>query len=215
MGIEEQFAALSKSVLEGRHTEAEQVTQSLLQAGAPPDAILERGLLPGMDIVGQRFKAGQMYLPQVLVAARAMKSSMKLLAPLLAAAKTVSKGTILIGTVRGDVHDIGKNLVSIMLQGSGYRVVDIGIDCPSEKFVAGVREHAPDIVALSAMLTTTMVYMKVVIDDLRANGLTLPVIIGGAPISREYAEAIGATEYARTASDAVDVVKKLLATRAA
>jgi 5-methyltetrahydrofolate--homocysteine methyltransferase len=215
MGIEELLAALSKSVIEGHHSDAEQTTQSLLQVNVTPEVILERGLLPGMEIVGQRFKAGQIFLPQVLVAARAMKMSMKLLTPLLAAAKIVSKGTILIGTVKGDVHDIGKNLVSIMLQGSGFRVVDIGIDCPSGKFVAGVREHNPDVIALSAMLTTTMVYMKVVIDDLRLNNVAVPIIVGGAPINRAYAESIGATAYARTASDAVDVVRRLMSQAAA
>ena len=204
------LTALSEAIISGAHLDAEQLTKSLLESGSTPGIILEKGLLPGMDVVGQRFRENQIFLPQVLVSARAMKSSMKLLEPLLAAAKVKAKGTVLIGTVKGDVHDIGKNLVGILLQGAGYRVVDIGVDCSPSKFINATREHKPDIVALSALLTTTMLSMKATIQTLRIEGITLPIIVGGAPLNQKFADSIGASAYARNASEAVDVVKRLL-----
>ncbi len=209
MGID-LLTALSESIVAGTHVDAERLTKKLLEDGIAPETVLEKGLLPGMDVVGQRFRQNQIFLPQVLVAARAMKSSMRLLEPLLAAAKVEAKGTVLIGTVKGDVHDIGKNLVSILLQGAGYRVIDIGIDCSASKFLSAAREHRPDIVALSALLTTTMLSMKTTIETLRNDGITLPIIVGGAPLNQRFADSIGASAYARNASEAVDVVKRLV-----
>jgi 5-methyltetrahydrofolate--homocysteine methyltransferase len=209
MGIE-LLAELSEAIIDGAHANAEQLTKRLLEGGTAPQTILEQGLLPGMEVVGRRFRENQIYLPQVLVSARAMKASMKLLEPFLAAAKVETKGIVLIGTVKGDLHDIGKNLVSILLQGAGFRVIDIGVDCSPSKFSAAIHEHKPDIVALSALLTTTMLSMKTTIETLRGEGITLPIIVGGAPLNQKFADSIGATAYARNASEAVDVVKRVL-----
>lgn len=209
MGIDN-ISSLSQAVIDGKHIDSERLTSELLAAGTAPGEILERGLLPGMDVVGRRFRNNEIFLPNVLVAARAMKTSMKLLEPLLAGTGHQSKGKVLIGTVRGDIHDIGKNLVSVMLQGNGYTVIDLGTDCTAEKFLSGTIEHRPDIVGLSAMLTTTMTYMKPVIEYLRSHDVTLPIIIGGAPISGDYAAEIGADGYARNAMEAVELVNKLL-----
>lgn len=210
MGVEELLSTLSQAVIDGRHLEAEQLTRNLLDLGAPAQTVLEAGLLPGMDVVGLRFKASKIFLPQVLVAARAMKLSMKILEPLLASGNVQAKGTVLIGTVKGDVHDIGKNLVGILLQGAGFRVIDLGTDCSAEKFSSAVRQHKPDIVGLSALLTTTMAYMKTIVEALRSEGTDLPIVVGGAPVNQEFAKSIGATAYARNASEAVDVVRRLL-----
>ncbi len=208
MGIDG-IASLSQAIIDGKHLDSERLTSELLASGLGPGEILEKGLLPGMDVVGRRFKNNEIFLPNVLVAARAMKMSMKLLEPLLAGSGHQPKGKVLVGTVKGDIHDIGKNLVSVMLQGSGYTVVDIGIDCTTDKFLTGVAQHHPDIVGLSAMLTTTMTYMKPVIEHLRANGVTLPIIVGGAPISKEFADEIHADGSARNAMDAVEMVKRI------
>jgi 5-methyltetrahydrofolate--homocysteine methyltransferase len=209
MGIE-LLNALSEAIIGGSHMNAEQLTKRLLDEGTPPERILENGLLPGMDVVGRRFRENQIFLPQVLVSARAMKTSMKILEPLLAAAKAQSKGTVLIGTVKGDVHDIGKNLVSILLQGAGFQVIDIGVDCSPSKFSDAIRKHKPDVIALSALLTTTMLSMKTIIETMRSEGITLPIMVGGAPVNQKFAESIGATAYARNASEAVDIVKRLV-----
>ncbi len=190
---------------------SEKVTRELLDLKVEPSKILNDGLIPGMEHVGVEFRAGRMFLPQVLVAARAMKTSMALLEPLLAAGSYKAKGKILIGTVKGDMHDIGKNLVSIMLRGAGYEVVDIGVGCSADRFREAFLQHRPDIIGLSALLTTTMVSMKGVIDLFAQNGLKVPIIIGGAPISAKFAQEIGAAGYARNATDAVDLVRSLMA----
>ena len=165
-----------------------------------------------MNIVGGKFKKNEMYLPEVLVVARAMKFSMDVLKPHLAAARVKSRGKILLGTVKGDMHDIGKNLVGIMLQGAGFDVVDVGTDISMEKFVETVEREQPDVLGLSALLTTTMVYMKRVIEALEQRQLRgkVKVIVGGAPITQRYADEIKADGYARDASSAVDLVRSLL-----
>lgn len=201
---------LSQCVIDGRHVESEQTVRRLLDEGASPMTILDDGLLPGMAVVGQRFRDGEMFLPQVLVSARAMKTAMAVLEPLLAASNAEPKGTVLIGTVKGDVHDIGKNLVSVMLQGNGYRVVDIGTQNPVEKYLAAYEQHAPDVVGLSALLTTTMMYMPTVIAGFRTRGIRVPVIVGGAPVTERFAGEIGADGYAKNAVDAVDLVNRIL-----
>ncbi|KAB2923345.1 MAG: cobalamin-binding protein [Bacteroidetes bacterium] len=201
---------LSQCVIDGRHVESEQTVRTLLGEGASPMSVLDDGLLPGMAVVGQRFRDGEMFLPQVLVSARAMKTAMAVLEPLLAASNVEPKGTVLIGTVKGDVHDIGKNLVSVMLQGNGYRVVDIGTQNPVEKYLAAYEQHRPDVVGLSALLTTTMMYMPTVIAGFRSRGIPVPVIVGGAPVTQRFAGEIGADGYAKNAVDAVDLVNRLL-----
>ena len=174
--------------------------------------ILNNGLVKGMSAIGVRFRNGDVYLPEVLIAARAMKTGMEIIKPLLAAAKVKSKGKILIGTVRGDLHDIGKNIVSMMLEGAGFQILDLGIDVSEDKFVSAVKEESPDIVALSALLTTTMMNMKEVISALEKAGMRgkVRVIVGGAPTSQSFAGQIGADGYAPDAASAVDAVTELL-----
>jgi 5-methyltetrahydrofolate--homocysteine methyltransferase len=164
-------------------------------------------------VVGEKFKNGEYFVPEVLVAARAMKAAMELLRPLLAASDVEPIGTVVIGTVRGDLHDIGKNLVAMMLEGAGFRVVDLGVDVPAEKFIEAAREHNAEIVGMSALLTTTMTYMPEVIKALEAEGIRnrVKVIVGGAPVTQEWADQIGADGYAPDAASAVDKCKELLA----
>jgi 5-methyltetrahydrofolate--homocysteine methyltransferase len=173
--------------------------------------ILNEGLIIGMERLGVLFKNNEVFIPEVLVAARAMNAGLTKLEPQLIKEKVEPKGLVLIGTVKGDLHDIGKNLVSMMLKGAGYKIVDLGSDVPSERFAAAAKEHRVQIVALSALLTTTMVQMKGVIQTLQAAGVTAPVIVGGAPLTQDYADQIGAQGYASDAASAVDVVNKLLA----
>jgi len=213
MGIKEDFDLLANAIISGKHIEAGTLTSQLLNGTAMPEEILEKGLLQGMEVVGKRFKDNEIFLPQVLVSARAMKAAMNILEPLMIGSGHKPKGKVLLGTVKGDVHDIGKNLVSIMLQGSGYSVVDLGTGCTTEKFLSGIETHNPDIVGMSALLTTTMVYMKTVIDFLRSHEVSIPIIIGGAPINQKYANEIFADGYARNAAEAVDLVAKILSER--
>lgn len=201
---------LAETIIDGKHLDADRITMQLLEEGLTPMTILDEGLLPGMGVVGRRFRDGEMFLPQVLVSARAMKSAMKHLDPILAASNAEPKGTILIGTVRGDVHDIGKNLVSVMLQGNGYKVIDMGIQNPAEKFLAMYEEHQSDIIGLSALLTTTMMYMKTIIELFKEKNIPVPIIIGGAPVTQKFADEIGANGYARNAVDAVDLVHAIM-----
>ncbi|OGU69916.1 MAG: methyltransferase [Ignavibacteria bacterium RIFCSPLOWO2_02_FULL_55_14] len=205
-----EFDELQTALIGGNHVRTAEMTQSFVTSGATPQDILEKGLLPAMQVVGRRFRDGEVFLPEVLVAARAMKSAMAVLEPLLAAAKYQSKGKVVLGTVKGDVHDIGKNLVGVMLRGAGFEVVDIGTGCAAEKFVDAVRKHQPHVLGLSALLTTTMTYMKTVIDTLRSSGMDVPVIVGGAPVNAEFAQQIGAAGTARTAGDAVELVHRLI-----
>lgn len=213
MGLNPLTKRLCEAVIAGDHQKAEQITRDLLQQHMAPKEILDAGLMPGMDEVGRRFRGGTMFLPQVLVAARAMKTSMAILDPLLAATSYKAKGTILLGTVKGDVHDIGKNLVGILLRGSGYTVADLGVGCTAQQFLAGFEAHHPDVIGLSALLTTTMVYMKTIIGEFRSMGIGVPIILGGAPVTKAFAEELGAEGYARNASEAVDLVRTLLASK--
>lgn len=201
---------LSDFVITGKHIDAEKITQELISAGVTARTILDEGLMKGMNIVGQRFRDQRMFVPQVLVAARAMKVSMKILEPLMIGQESNSKGKVLIGTVKGDVHDIGKNLVAIMLQGAGYEVVDIGIGCSAEKFFEEYQKNKPDVIGMSALLTTTMIYMKEVINYFNNENVKVPLIIGGAPINKKFAEEIGADGFGRSAYEAVQVVDSLI-----
>lgn len=203
---------LSQAIINGDLNTAKSITQELLDAGVSAHTIVTQGLVPGMDVVGQKFKANEFYVPEVLIAARAMKGSMEILRPLLAESGVEPEARVAIGTVAGDLHDIGKNLVAMMLEGAGYEVIDLGVDVPPEKFVEAVNEKNADIVALSALLTTTMPAMKDTIDALTEHGIRdkVKVMIGGAPVTQAYADEIGADGYAPDAASAVDTAKALL-----
>ena len=206
------WQALSQAIVKGDRNEAKRLTQEALDAGEAPLTIVDEGLVPGMAIIGERFKNNEIYVPEMLIAARAMKECMGILEPLLAAAGIKPKYTAIIGTVQGDLHDIGKNLVAMMLKGANYGVVDLGTNIAPEQFVAAVQEHSPDLVGLSALLTTTMPAMKTTIEALKAAGLNdVKVMIGGAPITQKYADEIGADGYAADAASAVDKATELVA----
>lgn len=208
--IDELLKNLSQTVIEGRHLEAVEITKQLLSLNYPPKEILDNGLLPGMEVVGQRFRDNIIFVPQVLISARAMKSSLALLEPLLAESNIQSIGTVVIGTVKGDIHDIGKNIVSMMLRGNGFKVIDIGIDASSEKFIETAKRENARIVGMSALLTTTMLYMKTVIDRIRSENLDVKIMIGGAPVSKAFAEQIGADAYGKNASEAVRIARQFM-----
>ncbi len=202
---------LTAAVAAGKRTDTVRLTQELLAAGTGPGTIVEQGLVPGMAIVGEQFKKNEIFVPEMLVAARAMKEALKLLEPLLAAAGIKPKYTVVVGTVQGDLHDIGKNLISMMWRGAGFAVVDLGTNVPPEKYLAAAQEHKAHLVGLSALLTTTMPAMKETVKILKAAGLAnTKVMVGGAPITQAFADDIGADGYAADAGTAVDVAKKLV-----
>ena len=203
---------LAQSVEQGQVQKVSALTQQLLDSGVSPKIILNDGLIAGMTVVGEKMRSGEMYLPEVLQSASAMHGSLKILKPHLVREGTQSRGKIMVGTVKGDMHDIGKNLVSIMLQGAGFDIVDLGLNVSAQKFVEAITAHQPAILGLSAMLTTTMLNMKTTIEAINAAGLrsNVKVIIGGAPVSQKFADEIGADGYARDAVLAVDKVKQLL-----
>ncbi|HWR09943.1 corrinoid protein [Sporomusa sp.] len=205
------FESLTQSVISGREAQVREQTAAMVAAGVKPLEIINQGLIAGMNIVGPRFKNGDMFVPEVLMAAKAMAAGIEIVRPLIADTDMPSIGKILIGTVRGDLHDIGKNLVAMMLESGGFTVINLGIDIPAEKFVAAIKEHKPGVVGMSALLTTTMLNMKEVIDLINEEGLQVKCIIGGAPISQEFADEIGADGYAPDAASAVELCKKLLA----
>ena len=207
------YALMNQCLYEGKAKDVEQMTRDALAEGRSPQEILAEGLIAGMAVVGEDFKHNILYVPEVLIAARAMKAGMAVLKPLLAAhgPDTSSTGRLLMGTVRGDLHDIGKNLVSMMAEGAGFQVKDIGVDQSVEKFLAAADEFKPDIVGMSALLTTTMTYMKTVIDGCQAAGRGgVKMAIGGAPISQMFADEIGADVYAPDAASAVDLFLRLV-----
>ena len=187
------------------------MVQKALGRGAAPQEILDHGLLPGMDYVGQQFKSGEMFIPEVLSAAKAMSAAMDILRPLLTQSGASGRGTVVIGTVQGDLHSIGKSLVAMMLEGAGFRVLDLGIDAAPDVFVKAVREHKPQVLGMSALLTTTMPRMGETIRALQEAGIRdqVKVLIGGAPVSKAFAELIGADGYAPNAGAAVDLVRAL------
>jgi 5-methyltetrahydrofolate--homocysteine methyltransferase len=201
------YALMNQCLYEGKAKEVEQMAKDALAEGRPVQEILSEGLIAGMSVVGEDFKYNILYVPEVLIAARAMKAGMAVLKPLLSAKDSVVQpaGTLLMGTVRGDLHDIGKNLVGMMAEGAGFKVIDIGVDQSIEKFLAATEQHKPDIIGMSALLTTTMTYMKTVIDGYRERGLTQKFAVGGAPISQSFADEIGAHGYGADASSAVDL----------
>ncbi|MEE8592785.1 MAG: corrinoid protein [Candidatus Bipolaricaulota bacterium] len=203
---------IGESVLAYQPKKAEEHTQRALDNGKTAAEVLNEGLIPAMDIVGKKYEAGEIYVPEMLMAAKAMKAALAILRPILAKAGVESKGTVVIGTVEGDLHDIGQNLVSIMLEGAGYDVVNLGIDNAKDVFVDAVESSGADVVAMSALLTTTMIQMPEVIGALIAVGLRdrVKIIVGGAPVTEEYANQIGADGYAKDAAAAVTLVRKLL-----
>ncbi|MFH1924157.1 MAG: corrinoid protein [Planctomycetota bacterium] len=204
-------AELYDAILTGNAKKAEEVTKAALEAGANPSDLLGKYMIPAMDEVGSRFECNEYFVPELLIAARAMKTALALLAPKLSAMGAKAAGRVVIGTVQGDLHDIGKNLVASMLEGGGFEVVDLGVDVPPEKFVEEAQGKDGTILALSALLTTTMTKMKAVIEALEAAGIRdkAKVIIGGAPITQQYADEIGADGYSDNASAAVGLARKL------
>jgi methylmalonyl-CoA mutase cobalamin-binding domain/chain len=208
------YALMNQYLYEGNAKEVEQRTKDALAEGRPVQEILNEGLIAGMSVVGEDFKHNVLYVPEVLIAARAMKAGMAVLKPLLTAKDGGAKrvGVVLMGTVRGDLHDIGKNLVAMMAEGAGFEVHDIGVDQSVEKFMAAAARCNPDIIGMSALLTTTMTYMKTVIDGFQAAGLgNIKMAVGGAPISQMFADEIGADGYGANASAAVDLFLRLAA----
>lgn len=203
--------ALAQAIINGKAPEAKSLTESALAEGVSPADILNQGLIAGMNVVGEKFKNNEFYVPEVLIAARAMKTAMEVLRPQLANSGVQPVGKVAIGTVRGDLHDIGKNLVAMMLEGAGFEINDLGVDVKPERFVEVAKEGA-DIVAMSALLTTTMPAMKDTIDALTAEGVRdkVKVMIGGAPVTQNYCDEIGADGYAPDAASAVDKAKELL-----
>jgi 5-methyltetrahydrofolate--homocysteine methyltransferase len=207
------FEIIAECVIAGNEPGAVEGVKGLIENGTDPLSIINDGLMPGMVVVGERFKAGDMFVPEVLMAARAMNSGIALVKPLINDEDMPNAGTVIIGTVKGDLHDIGKNLVAMMMESAGFKIVNVGVDASTDKFVEAVKENNAKIVAMSAMLTTTMVYMKKVIEALEEAGIRdqVKVMIGGAPVTIKYANEIGADLYTVDASSAADEGKTLLA----
>lgn len=207
------LSEISEALIAGSAPKVKQLVEAALAEGVAPAEIITNGLIPGMAVIGERFKVNEIYVPEVLIAARAMNAGLGIVKPLLAAGDFEPIGTVAIGTVKGDLHDIGKNLVAMMLEGAGFEIVDLGIDVSSEKFVNAVVEKGVTHVAMSALLTTTMPSMKDTIDALKAAGVRdkVKVMIGGAPVTQKYADEIGADGYSSDASSAVDLAKALMA----
>ena len=206
------YQDLADSIIAGDNVKSKEITQKLVDSGVSSSEILNEGLVPGMEVVGRQFKANEMYIPEVLIAARAMHAAMDIIKPMLSESGAKMKGTVVIGTVQGDLHDIGKNLVGMMLEGGGFSVIDAGVDISAEKFVEEAKKSGAKLIGLSALLTTTMPGMKDVIAALKADSATadVKVMVGGAPLTQEYADSIGAKGYAPDASSAVDLAAKLL-----
>jgi 5-methyltetrahydrofolate--homocysteine methyltransferase len=200
---------MADALYAGEVDEVAALTKEALEEGHSPPEVLNQGLLAGMDKVGKDFKADLLFLPEVLRAAKAMHAGMDVLSPLLSESESTTMGAFVIGTVKGDLHDIGKNLVAMMMTGAGIEVVDLGIDIPSEKFAAAIEEHRPQIVGMSALLTTTIEEMEITIRALEKAGLRdrVRIMVGGAPVTQEYADEIGADGYAPDAVSAVDLAK--------
>ena len=206
------LSLLGKAVIEGDSEEVKNLSEKAISAQVDPLVIINEGLIGGMNVVGQRFKVNDMFVPEVLMSARAMNAGIDVVKPQLAGGEMVNKGTVVIGTVKGDLHDIGKNLVGMLLGCSGFKVIDMGTDVSAEDFVGSLKKNDGNVLALSALLTTTMLSMKTTIEELAKTGIrqNVKVIIGGAPITQEFADQIGADGYAGDAAAAVELVNKLL-----
>ena len=206
------FEKLSNSVIQGNAAEVAELTREAVDEGVKPTEIINQGLINGMNVVGKRFKAGDMFVPEVLMAAKAMKGGMEIVQPLLVEGEMEEAGRVVLGTVAGDLHDIGKNLVGMMMESGGLEVTDLGTDVEADEFVESIREVKPHVLGMSALLTTTMLEMKDVIEVLEEEGLRddVKVIVGGAPVTREFADEIGADGWAPDAASAKDLAFELL-----
>ncbi len=204
------LAALAEALIAGNRNKVAEMTQQALDEGVSPQEILNDGLVAGMGVIGTRFKANEIYVPEVLIAARAMSAGMEILESKLAAAGVEPVGTVVLGTVKGDLHDIGKNLVGMMLTGGGLKVVDAGIDVSPDKFIELAQSSGAEVIAMSALLTTTMPQMAEVIKAIKAAGIEVKTMIGGAPVTQSYADEIGADGYSPDAASAVDLARQLL-----
>ncbi len=215
LGDDELVEQMWDDLYDGLAAEIEDGVHILLKRGWTPYDILTKALVEGMRIVGVDFRDGILFVPEVLMSANSMKAGMKILRPLLAETGAPKVGKMVIGTVKGDIHDIGKNLVTMMMEGAGFEVIDLGINNPVENYLAALDEHQPEILGMSALLTTTMPYMKVVIDTLKEKGIRndYVVLVGGAPLNESFAEAIGADAYCRDAAIAVETAKAMLSKR--
>jgi len=207
------FSSLAEGILAGNAGLVESEVKNALSEGLEASHVLEKGLIAGMITVGERFRAGDMYLPEVLMSAKAMHKGLEIVRPRLAQSGQSLQRKVVMGTVEGDIHDIGKKIVGTLIEGNGFNVIDLGVDLRPEVFVQAVEEHRPDVLGMSAMLTTTMTNMKKVIDLLKEKGLRekVKVVVGGAPVSEEFAESIGADGYAPDAGVAAELVRKLVA----
>lgn len=202
---------ISENLQIGKANGVLELIEKSIEEGLPTEDILNNGLIKGMSVVGRKFKDGEIFIPEVLIAARAMTKGIERLEPLLIESGIEPKGKLLIGTVQDDLHDIGKNLVSVMFRGAGFQVVDLGVNITVDRFVEEAKKHTPDVIGLSALLTTTMVNMEEIVKALRENGNKSIIIIGGAPVTEEYAKLINADLYARTAVEGVDKALDLMA----
>lgn len=211
--MEELLEKIAKELITGNEAEVKRLAQEALDKGANAREIIDNGLLAGMDVVGKRFKAGDMFIPEVLKCARCMHGAMDILKPLLAEGDMAGAGTVVIGTVEGDLHDIGKNLVAMMLQGAGFKVIDLGANIKPQDFVEAVKEHNPDIVGMSALLTTTMPKMEETIKALTEAGIRdqIKIMAGGAPVTKDFVNKIGGDAYGANAASASEKAKALVA----
>lgn len=207
------FNDLAQLVIRGDFAGSKSLTQKMIDNGADPLVIISEGLMAGMNVVGVRFKAGDMFVPEVMMSAKAMSAGIELVKPLIADGNMPTSGKVVIGTVKGDLHDIGKKLVTMMLESAGFVIVDLGVDIAPDKFVKAVQEHKPQVLGMSALLTTTMLNMKNTIEALKEAGLRddIKVMIGGAPVSQTFADQIGADGYAPDAAAATDLCKAFIA----
>jgi 5-methyltetrahydrofolate--homocysteine methyltransferase len=208
------YAVMNQLLYEGKHKDVKAMTEEAIASGLPVDEVLEDGLIAGMRVVGEDFKHNRIFVPEVLLAARAMKAGMEVLKPLLTERKDAgSQGTIVMGTVKGDLHDIGKNLVGMMAEGAGFTIVDLGTDTSADEFIRAVSDNGAAVLGMSALLTTTMIYMKTVVDAVRDKKIDVKIAVGGAPVTQEFCKEIGADGYAADAASAVELFKRLVAAR--
>lgn len=210
--MDEQLKELSQALMSGKAPRVKELVRSCLDENIPPETILDKGMVSAMAIVGEKFKKDEIFMPEVMIAARAMNAGLEVLDPVLAATNVRPKGKVLLGTVHGDLHDVGKNIVSIMFRGAGFKVIDIGIDVPDQRFLEGIDEHRPDIVGMSALLTMTLPAMKSAVqavhDTHKADDLI--VMVGGAPVTESFAQEIGADGWAPDAASAVERANQLM-----
>jgi corrinoid protein of di/trimethylamine methyltransferase len=217
LSLQELYDQMGEDLYDGLADEVTEAVNEALRRGREAYEVMTQGLVAGMDIVGDDFRDGILFVPEVLMAAKAMKAGMAILRPLLIESGAPRQGTLVIGTVKGDIHDIGQNLVSMMMEGAGFEVINLGINVSADKYLAAIREHKADILGLSALLTTTMPYMKVVVDRLKEEGIRddIIVMIGGAPVTQDFADYVGADGYGEDAATAVQVARRLIAERSA